>query len=164
MNSKLKKGFVKCEILGPLKRPSKYKLYKYKDLVWFFINYKEKVFNGVSKHHIKSSKVADLVKTDILELWNRSNLPILSDIRIKIKIEAFYNQYKTLLARKKRGRLPESAIDAFKNDIERVFEICRCKCDLNSPCTCSCNMTNAMREFWKDQNTDRVDSLNCNIK
>jgi hypothetical protein len=89
---------------------------------------------------------------------------MLSDIRIKMKIEAFYNQYKMLLERKKIGKLQESAIFAFKNDIERVFDICRCKCDLNSACTCSCNMTIEMREFWKDQNTDQVDSLNCNIK
>jgi hypothetical protein len=164
MNSKLKKGFVQCELLGQLKRPSKYKLYKYKDLVWFFINYKIKLLKEVSKLHIKSSKIAELVKIDVLKLWNRSNLPMLSDIRIKMKIEAFYNKYKMLLARKKNGKLQESAIIAFKSDIESVFNICQCKCDLNSACTCSCNMTIALRESWKDQNTDRVDSLDCNIK
>lgn len=164
MSFKKKRGILRCAIVGDLRQPSRYKLYRYIDIIWFFLYHKALLLKDNTKYTIKASKIAELVKSDVLKLWNVSKLPILTANRIKNKIEAFYDKYRKLLGKKQKGQLSESAAKAFIDESKSTFSICSCKCKCTSVCACSCGMTAEQCEFWRDQQTDRLSSLNCNIE
>ena len=80
---------------------------------------------------------------DVVGLWNKAGLPVLSKQRIEAKLKDLIEKYNT--ARKKVMKGGGSKVD--EGWLYSLFDMCTCKCFItdspvihNKKCSCSCEV------------------------
>ena len=98
---------------------------------------------------------------DVVALWHKAGLPIVSEKRVATKLKETVNRYN---AARKRAKNLEGKIE--EEWLEKLFDLCRCKCDIadtpivqHKKVLCSCIPENRIPEaeacFLKDQRGER---------
>ena len=88
----------------------------------------------------------DQVLIDVIGLWTKAGLPVLSKQRIEAKLKDLIEKYNT--ARKKVMKRGGSKVD--EGWLHSLFDVCTCKCFIpespvvhNKKCTCSCEVADS---------------------
>ena len=106
--------------------------------------------------------VRDNLVDDVIEIWNRAGLPILSRQRIEAKLKNLISQFEAARKRAKRRKTDEVSEDWLK----KLFDICKCKCSIedcpkvrNKKLLCNCEYQDRISEmdicFIIDQRSER---------
>lgn len=104
--------------------------------------------------------VLNMLVSDIMAIWNKVSVPILSQQRIKVNVRNYLKRYQSKLKKYqelKGNREYRTKLKTFLNESFSLFDISACKCDLRSDCGCSVarSISNSEKEFLADQRTER---------
>ena len=98
-----------------------------KEVIWHFEYLKQKLREKSIKFERKLpvyNDVKEQLLEDVISLWKKSSLPVLSKIRTEVKIKDLIQKWKLALkrARKSKSELKEDGW------MSQLFDICKCKC------------------------------------
>ena len=135
-----------------------------KEVIWHFEYLKQKLRENSIKFERKLPVYIDekeqLLK-DVISLWKKSSLPVLSKIRTEAKIKDLIQKWKLALKRAMKSK------SELKKDewMSQLFDICKCKCKYDEvkvhqgKVLCSCpfedRVAGAEIEFLIDQRGNR---------
>lgn len=89
-------------------------------------------FNNLPKnYHTKMKDVAKLLVAPLIAIWQKTNIPIVTDTAIKSKINKFLEQYKSSRKNKKKEK-------NFNDSLDKLFNIAKCTCFYSNKTQCEC--------------------------
>lgn len=112
----------------------------------------------VNKKWASVGKISSLLMKEIKKLWEMSSIPTISNQHILVKIRKMHKAYRNVKKNVKiTGKLNQSKkVVSFRESAEKdLFDICICKCNDLSKCTCKVKVPVAERAFLADQRTFR---------
>lgn len=106
--------------------------------------------------------ILHLVAEDVMKIWVRASLPILTVARVRSKIQALHENYRNSLKKfsnleqqgQCKAQLLLDEMTKYRQESEnRLFNICTCKCPDFEKCSCSKERRVPKREidFLSDQ-------------
>jgi len=109
----------------------------------------------VKQAKTKCKKILSSVTMAIMEIWQKSGIPVLSQRRIENRLEKLLNDYKNTL--KKKGEYKELAMEKEVEHSHKLFDIAACKCVDFLTCNCSeqLKVPSFAQKFLVDQRTTR---------
>lgn len=130
----------------------------YKDVIRCFQSARLKLKNDGVKQPSKFA-IAAIVARKIELIWHRASLPVVSNKRIIDMIVTYHGKYQSIIKPLKNRNTPffKTKLSTFKNDADRLFDICSCKCVDNSSCKCERLRKVPQNEvsFLNDQRNER---------
>ena len=135
-----------------------------KEGIWHFEYLKQKLRENSIKFERKLpvyNDVKEQLLEDVISLWKKSSLPVLSKIRTEAKIKDLIQKWKLALKRAMKSK------SELKEDewMSQLFDICKCKCKYDEvkvhqgKVLCSCpfedRVAGAEVEFLIDQRGNR---------
>lgn len=158
MSTHLTRKSSSCPIFGAPKKLPVNVLPTYSDVIQYYSFIRNEKKSNTSKEPTVK-EIASVVCNDVMEVWNRASLPIVSQKRVQKLIETYHQTYRGLLKSFKGRQGNESykkKMANFKADANKLFDICSCKCN---PVKCNCQKERKVPkdeiEFLKDQRTKR---------
>ena len=139
-----------------------------KEVIWHFEYLRGKLSEKSVKFQKKAPGYNDVrvqLLDDIISLWVKSGLPVLSKIRIETKLKEMLQKWKlaSKRARKSKGDLANC------NWLDQLFDICKCKCKYEKvkvhqgKVLCSCSFEDRVPaveiDFLMDQRGERKKML-----
>ena len=103
--------------------------------------------------------VATEVGLKLEELWNNASIPTTDSNNICNRIVLEHNKVQTLNKSYKRDKDTESGrakIQIFNLELDKLFDLCPCKCEDYSFCHCSVRVPLLERDFLPDQRGPRL--------
>lgn len=117
----------------------------------FVRDLKKKIINN------KLKNVFSVVAEKVFDIWQRASIPTLSKVRVITLVKEHYSKYKKLKKTKIKKGLKSHALESFLENSSKLFDICSCKCEPISECSCEKNKKVPKKEidFLLDQRTSR---------
>lgn len=144
-----------CPLLGRYKKIALYQLPTSSDVLrhYFFVREFEIKNSNASFDDISKSTIQS-----IIEVWNKSSIPIIGDLRIKQKLSSIKDQHRNYMRSAKRASFSGKLAEVKMLWEKELFDICSCKCE-NIADNCTCDKTRKVPAkeipFLMDQRTHR---------
>ncbi|XP_050527619.1 uncharacterized protein LOC126897791 [Daktulosphaira vitifoliae] len=151
----------KCLIFGDAKELSNNVLPTYEDVMQYYLYVKHQLKPDITSKEPSVSSIAEIVATNIENIWHKASIPIVSHTRVLQLIKTYHDKYRNIL-KSAKGR---GYCETYKKKVEKLqtearsslFDIAACKCIDFSTCTCekSRKVPHIEQIFIKDQRTTR---------
>lgn len=124
--------------------------------------------NSAMNRNTLSSTVIKFTTFKVLQIWQKTSLPIVSNYNVERKIEKIYKNYKEIRKQISANNMKKSKVDEFTESCNKFFNLlkCKCFCDENQ-CNCldSCVMKGEKCRLWNCSSTKLIKSnKNFNYK
>ena len=148
---------IECPILRSASILRDDKLPSMKEILQFY-EYIRHDRKSSKKIEPKTSDPIDTLINDVKIVWQKINIPLISDIRMKKIVQGNYQ--KLLVLRRKAMTIPEPKSlqqdkTLFNKNMENLFDLSKCKCQSLNECSCRTKIIPKIFEFLEDQRKDR---------
>lgn len=95
--------------------------------------------------------ICEIIANDVIKLWNKASIPIISRKQIISRLTHYYHKYKQM----KKYRVAKNKTEFYEDATRNLFDIATCKCIWAEFCKCSTKIPKNELEFLKDQRGSR---------
>ena len=151
----------KCPIFGDPTEMNKRQLPTYNNVIKDYLHTRDLLTAQRNNKWQSVAEISELVSTKVEKIWQKASLPILSHTRIVQMIKSYHSKYASLIKNYKRKMNDpryKGNIQDFVNSSHALFDVCTCKCQDISKCTCEKNRKVPKNEekFLLDQRSERL--------
>lgn len=117
---------------------------------------KEILYHLRNKDHKKDSNKSEFKRTAqrVKDIWIKTGIPIIADTSIERKVSHIYDEYLSIIRKKKRPHLFNDFVISFRDKTPNsLFDISSCKCETNCHCPYDLKVPLNERNFYMTQET-----------